>query len=87
MIIARGLDPAAAGVRMLKPMALEAALARRARGATLYVTLEPCSHSRPKTPPCADAAIVVRVSIARVVSAIEDPDPRKWRDAAIALLA
>ncbi len=45
----------------------------RARGATLYVTLEPCSHHG-ATPPCADA--VVAAGIGRVVCAIEDPDPR-----------
>ncbi len=44
-----------------------------ARGATLYVTLEPCSHFG-KSPPCADAAIAA--GIARVVSAIEDPNPK-----------
>jgi diaminohydroxyphosphoribosylaminopyrimidine deaminase/5-amino-6-(5-phosphoribosylamino)uracil reductase len=43
-----------------------------ARGATLYVTLEPCSHHG-KSPPCADA--VISGGIARVVSAIEDPNP------------
>jgi diaminohydroxyphosphoribosylaminopyrimidine deaminase/5-amino-6-(5-phosphoribosylamino)uracil reductase len=42
------------------------------RGATLYVTLEPCSHQG-KTPPCVDA--VVRSGIVRVVSALEDPNP------------
>src|SRR6266403_2604845 len=43
-----------------------------ARGATLVVTLEPCSHHG-KSPPCADA--IVAAGIARVASALEDPNP------------
>src|SRR5579859_2012223 len=43
-----------------------------ARGATLYVTLEPCSHYG-KSPPCADA--IVAAGVERVVSALEDPNP------------
>jgi diaminohydroxyphosphoribosylaminopyrimidine deaminase / 5-amino-6-(5-phosphoribosylamino)uracil reductase len=53
-------------------IALEAA-GERARGATLYVTLEPCA-SRGRTPPCADA--VIAAGISRVVAAQGDPDPR-----------
>jgi diaminohydroxyphosphoribosylaminopyrimidine deaminase/5-amino-6-(5-phosphoribosylamino)uracil reductase len=52
--------------------ALEAA-GDRARGATLYVTLEPCCHHG-KTPPCSEA--VIKAGIARVVAAMRDPFPK-----------
>ena len=45
----------------------------RARGSTLFVTLEPCSHHG-KTPPCADA--VIRAGVRKVVAAIKDPFPQ-----------
>jgi diaminohydroxyphosphoribosylaminopyrimidine deaminase/5-amino-6-(5-phosphoribosylamino)uracil reductase len=52
-------------------MALRAA-GDRARGATLYVTLEPCAHHG-KTPPCVDA--IIGAGVARVVIATRDPNP------------
>lgn len=45
---------------------------RRARGATLYVTLEPCNHTG-RTPPCCDA--ILAAGIRRVVAAAKDPNP------------
>lgn len=46
---------------------------RRARGATLYVTLEPCSHLNKRTPPCVPA--VLQSGVRRVVVAMVDPNP------------
>ena len=61
-----------------------AAKGLNAAGSTVYVTLEPCSHHG-RTPPCADALIAARV--ARVVFAIEDPNPSVAGKGAAALKA
>lgn len=71
VIIAQGATQA--GGRPHAERVALAAAGERARGASLYVSLEPCSHHG-RTTPCADA--VVGAGVARVVSAIEDPDSR-----------
>ena len=71
VVVARGYT--AVGGRPHAEAVAVAAAGEAARGATLYATLEPCSHHG-STPPCVDA--IIGAGVARVVSALEDPDPR-----------
>jgi diaminohydroxyphosphoribosylaminopyrimidine deaminase/5-amino-6-(5-phosphoribosylamino)uracil reductase len=71
MVVGRGVT--APGGRPHAETAALAAAGAAARGATAYVTLEPCSHWG-RTPPCADALIAA--GVARIVIALRDPDPR-----------
>ena len=61
-----------AGLAHAEVLALKEA-GDRARGATLYVNLEPCSHHG-RTPPCVDA--IVAAGIKRVIAAMQDPNPK-----------
>jgi diaminohydroxyphosphoribosylaminopyrimidine deaminase/5-amino-6-(5-phosphoribosylamino)uracil reductase len=70
-VVGRGVHTYS-GIKHAEIRALEEAGAR-ARGATLYINLEPCSHVG-RTGPCADALIAAGVR--RVIAAMEDPDPR-----------
>ncbi|MDQ8145183.1 MAG: bifunctional diaminohydroxyphosphoribosylaminopyrimidine deaminase/5-amino-6-(5-phosphoribosylamino)uracil reductase RibD [Gemmatimonadota bacterium] len=71
VVIAEGWHAAYGGPHA-EVMALGAA-GDRARGADLYVTLEPCTHHG-QTPPCTDA--IIAAGIARVIVAVEDPNPQ-----------
>jgi diaminohydroxyphosphoribosylaminopyrimidine deaminase/5-amino-6-(5-phosphoribosylamino)uracil reductase len=84
-VVGRGFHTYA-GLRHAEIVALAEA-GGKARGATLYVNLEPCAHQG-RTPPCVDA--IVAAGVARVVAAVEDPNPqvsgagfRRLRDAGI----
>ena len=60
-----------------RPLAEQIALnqaGRRAKGATVYATLEPCAHDSPRGPACTD--LLLKAKPARVVLALKDPDPR-----------
>lgn len=65
-------QPAGHNHAEVEALADAAARGNDVRGATVYVTLEPCSHHG-RTPPCADA--LIRSGVARVVAAVKDPNP------------
>jgi len=71
-IVGRGAT-APGGRPHAEAVALEQA-GRRANGATVYVTLEPCAHDSPRGPACTDLLLAAKP--ARVVIAVKDPDPR-----------
>ena len=71
-VVGRG-STAPGGRPHAEAVALEQAAAK-AKGATVYVTLEPCAHESPRGPACADS--LVKAKPARVVIALKDPDPR-----------
>lgn len=71
-VLARGWTQAG-GRPHAEAIALDAA-GNAARGATAYVTLEPCAHESPRGPACAD--LLIAAGVARVVAAVRDPDAR-----------
>ena len=81
IVVARGAT--APGGRPHAEAVALAAAGTAARGATAYVSLEPCAHHG-RTPPCADA--LAAAGVARVVYAVEDPDPRTKGGGAGALI-
>jgi diaminohydroxyphosphoribosylaminopyrimidine deaminase / 5-amino-6-(5-phosphoribosylamino)uracil reductase len=72
IVISRGFHRKA-GEAHAEAVALKRA-GRAAKGAMLYVTLEPCSHTDKRTPPC--APLVIKSGVRRVVVAMIDPNPR-----------
>lgn len=70
-VVGRGMHTWA-GVKHAEVLALEQA-GERARGATLYINLEPCAHTG-RTGPCAQA--LIEAGVAKVVAAAEDPNPQ-----------
>src|SRR4051812_3890585 len=71
-IVGKGAT-AAGGRPHAEAVALEQA-GKRARGAAVYVTLEPCAHASPRGPACTD--LLAAAKPARIVIALKDPDPR-----------
>ena len=72
VVVGRGWTQAG-GRPHAEAMALDQA-GERARGATAYVTLEPCAHRSERGPACADR--LIKAGVARVVAGVRDPDPR-----------
>jgi diaminohydroxyphosphoribosylaminopyrimidine deaminase/5-amino-6-(5-phosphoribosylamino)uracil reductase len=70
-VVGRGFHTYA-GVKHAEILALEQA-GERARGADLYINLEPCSHQG-RTGPCADA--IAAAGVAKVIAAMQDPNPQ-----------
>lgn len=81
-LIAKGLHKKC-GTPHAEAVALTTA-GKKAKNATLYVTLEPCTHFG-RTPPCVDA--IIRSGIKRVVYAVDDPNPKTRANPAAPLLA